>query len=359
MVYTSKVTSSVEENTDILGSAISNVIMPNFGTTLESAIYVGSLCEEAYTDLMTSIGVNELAVYESTGAEIVYEAEDGKPTEEGNKLKDNVAGFFQKIWNAIKAMFEKAIAWFKEKIHTAKVNKADKIVAAWNKKRTTIPNDKTFGKGRYVFSAQLMSGTAQRFVNANNFVYTAAKNIANDIKNGNGGDIDVAAKFGDAFPVLKGIKSASDIKEAITKSYDIPEKSEDITTSWVDKNISTLKSIIVDGVDTQAIKKGYQTLKGEVNKLANEVKSGEGDQVKAKASAITKIMSYVSATNAAYIDLLKNRYNECNRIVASIGIALKFGKKVEATKGEDQYEEETSAKGESAIIAAVEEAFNW
>ena len=59
MIYTTKnISSPVEERVeDILGNEPSTLVMPRFNTMLESAIFVSSLMEEAYTNFIKNIGI--------------------------------------------------------------------------------------------------------------------------------------------------------------------------------------------------------------------------------------------------------------------------------------------------------------
>ena len=231
MVYTS----NVSENTDILGSAPSTVVMPDFNTTLESAVFVGSLCEEAYTDLMESIGLEELVVYESTGSEIVYEDGNGNETSKGAELKNKITGFFKKIWDGIKAMFEKAIKWFQEKLAIARKNRMDKIVAAWKKNYVRIPQDKTFGTAKYV-PAMLKNSNRQIenwIKTCNMYAYDAAKKLAS------GQETDALSAYKNSINVdwVREAKTVKDFKPTILKKYNITGEGEKITFKFVNDNI--------------------------------------------------------------------------------------------------------------------------
>jgi predicted regulator of Ras-like GTPase activity (Roadblock/LC7/MglB family) len=361
MVYTSKVISSpVEEKVeDILGNAPSTLTMPRFNTMLESAIFVGSLMEEAYTDLMKEIGISELAVYESTGAEVLYEAEDGTETEAGKNLKDKAGDFFKKIWNGIKAMFEKAIAWFQEKMKVARANKMDKVKKAWEAKKDTIPDDKTFGKARFLH----IKDSSRKFSNTASALATAAETAAQKLSKGE--ETDVVAAFKNArVDVLGDVESPKDFKAKLFKFYEVPEKGVPVTKAWVNDNISFLTDIVVNGVDTKAIKEMYKLLKARVNKLASDAKKAKGDNFKANAKAAVKVLSFISSADSALIDIMRSRYVEANTVATSVAVACKLGKKKKDAKGDDLawFEDawiEDKAATESAIISNIESAFEW
>lgn len=377
MVYTSKVISSpVEEKVeDILGNESANFPMPQFNTMLETAIFVGSVMEEAYTDLMKEIGLNELAVYESTGAEILYEAEDGTETEAGKSFKEKGKEFLQKIWKPIKEMFEKAIAWFQEKLSIARKNQTNKLAKVWAAKKDQIPDDKKFGKIRLLTSKDVtdkkidaatkenFNKRSNGFANYAGLFINAGTQAMNKLASGEETDVVSAIKASsNGVAALSDIESAKDIKPAILKDLHIPEKGVPATKAWVDANLASVIDIVVGGVDMTSIKKMYKGLKTEVNKKAAEIRSAKADNFKAQAQAVVKVLSFVSAADAAIVDIMKTRYAEANVLLTSVAVACKLGKKKEDAKEEapaktEQIEDK--ATQESAIISTIESAFEW
>ena len=357
MVYTTSKTSPVvEEKFDILGSAPSTAVLPQFNTMLEAAIFVGSVCEEGYTDLMTSIGINELTIYESTGAEILYEAEDGSETKEGESMKQKAFAWIQTIWNNVKKAFETALKWFNDKIVEAKSKGMDKLKAAWTKKSGKIANDKSFGTVRYL---ALIDREKEDFERTFNNIVTAANAAKADIKAGK----DAFESFkshhiGGMNEFWNNINSAKDIKPALIKYYLIPDKGEPITKSYIDKNINDICNIYVSGVDKNGLKKMYQGFKKEINDLAKEIKNAKGDDFKAQANAIRKLVPIVSAGCFAIIDIMKARYVEATNVCMRVATALSL------TSGKDKAADTKATNDnekveESAIISTIENAFNW
>ena len=365
MVYTSKnISSPVEEKVeDILGNAPSTLTIPRFNTMLESAIFVGSLMEEAYTDLMKDIGIGELAVYESTGAEVLYEAEDGTETEAGKNLKDKASDFFKGLWNKIKKLFEDAIKWFQTKVKEAKAKKMSKIKKVWETKKDSIPDNKTFGKVRFNAADAVINKENQGFSNKAALYINAGRSAMNKLVSGEETDVVAAIKASsNGVDTLANVESAKDIKPAIIKSFGIPEKAEPASKDWVSRNIGKLTSIVEGGIDTSSIKKMYQDLKKEVNAKANEIKKAKADNFKSQAKAVVKVLSFVAAADSAIIDIMRSRYVEANIILTSVAVACKLGKKKEDAKEEapaktEQIEDK--ATQESAIISTIESAFEW
>ncbi len=70
----------------------------------EAASYIVAESENNYNSIMKAIALDELAVYESTGVEMVYEAVNFRA------FFAKVKEFFKKLWEKIKGMFQKFFA---------------------------------------------------------------------------------------------------------------------------------------------------------------------------------------------------------------------------------------------------------
>ena len=251
-------------------------------------------------------------------------------------------------------MFEKAIKWFQEKIKIAKANKMDKVRKAWEAKKNSIPDDKTFGKARFVH----IKDSSTKFANTAKFLHNAAETAAQKLAKGE--ETDVIAAFKDARnDILGDVISPKDFKYRFLKFYGVPDKGVDVTKSWVNENIDFLVEIVVSGVDTKTIKGMYQDLKTKVNKLASDTKKDKGDNFKANAKAAVKVLSFISAADSTLIDIMRSRYAEANSIATSIAVACKFGKKKEEGEAKEAAPAAEQKANESAIISTIESAFEW
>ena len=117
--------------------SMNNDVELELGTSVEECAYEPGIeaawaivaeSEQNYNAIMQAIGVEELAVYESTGEEMVYEA--GNVSGFFGKVKE----FFLKMWEKIKGLFKKFFAMFdtfvkndkdfvnKYKAHLAKID---------------------------------------------------------------------------------------------------------------------------------------------------------------------------------------------------------------------------------------------
>ena len=107
---------------------------------LEAALNMVAESESNYNKLMQAIGIHELNVLESTGAEMVYEAGDIK------SLAESVKKFFLNIWEKIKGLFKKFFALFDGYI------KSDKeFIRKYKKDLMKLTNTKDYKYKGYEF----------------------------------------------------------------------------------------------------------------------------------------------------------------------------------------------------------------
>ena len=97
---------------------------------LEGAYHIVAESEANYNAIMQAVGVAELAVFESTGAEMIYEAGDVKGF--FGKMKE----LFLNLWEKIKGLFKKFFAMFDTYVKNDKdfVNKYKKDILSANTK---------------------------------------------------------------------------------------------------------------------------------------------------------------------------------------------------------------------------------
>jgi len=112
-VYTSN--ASVNFDTD-------SFIECQYEPGIEAAYHIVAESEANYNAIMQAVGIHELAVFESTGAEMIYEATDVKG------FKEKVKQFIRNIWEKIKGLFRKFFAMLNSFLKTDKefINKYKK-----------------------------------------------------------------------------------------------------------------------------------------------------------------------------------------------------------------------------------------
>mgnify|MGYP000847703861 CR=1 FL=1 len=112
-VYTSN--ASVNFDTD-------SFIECQYEPGIEAAYHIVAESEANYNAIMQAVGIHELAVFESTGAEMIYEAADVKG------FMEKVKQFIMNIWEKIKGLFRKFFAMLNSFLKTDKefINKYKK-----------------------------------------------------------------------------------------------------------------------------------------------------------------------------------------------------------------------------------------
>lgn len=125
----------VNEGADIS----TNIIECSMEPGIEAAYAIIAESEMNYNAIMRAVGVAELAVYESTGEEMVYEAADVKGF--FGKVKE----YFVKLWEKIKGLFRKFFAMFDSYV------KSDKEFVNKYKKHLLQVNTKDFKYKGFVF----------------------------------------------------------------------------------------------------------------------------------------------------------------------------------------------------------------
>jgi len=94
-------------------SALAEVRVKNFADNLsfmECTMYSLAESEHAWNQIMEGVAIEELAVLESTGQEMVYEAANKE------SFFAKIINWFKEKWSAIAGLFRKALAWIDSKI---------------------------------------------------------------------------------------------------------------------------------------------------------------------------------------------------------------------------------------------------
>lgn len=130
------------------------IIECSFEPGIEGAYAIVAESEANYNSIMQAVGVAELAVYESTGEEMVYEAGDVKG------FLGKVKEFFVNLWEKIKGLFKKFFAMFDS------YTKSDKEFVNKYKKHLISVNVKDFKYKGFNFTVDAVEvGTADTAIN--------------------------------------------------------------------------------------------------------------------------------------------------------------------------------------------------
>lgn len=350
----------------------SNIIPDGCLSFNEAAMYVCEGIENAYNDMMHSIGVHELAVFESTGNEIIYEAD------EKVSLGNKIVNFFKQVWSHIKALFEKAVNWVRDKvshfnaaISEIKVNRAIKS----NDKKDKISN-KIAGK----ISAKLtpdvidaipegkklgVSADYDRFLDKigssfKRYCMSTPNEVLNKVNDDDDGPIADAEDF------IKNatgydVKTASEFSKKLSSDLKDSERAIDKgTLKKIGKEISDYASNGNGFIND--IKKPYQDSKKAIDNCIKDwqsfSKKNKSDKFATKNAndAIRYLKDYsltISSVIGALIQISKQKYIHYSTVAMN---AIRLGNQGKAKAKAEEAKNESATFGNSDFIS---EAFDW
>ena len=299
---------------------------------------------------MEAIGVDELAVYESTGVQVVYE---------GAKLdafKKQVINVFKNIWSAIKGWFEKVVKFFKDKVKESNKELGSKVTAA---DIDLLDSEKKFG-------------TLAKFTHCSkkdiNMVNDRAGRLANKIA----ADFDKLIRVDDP-EALKDTKdeilaaiprtladndavgTVADMKNKM-KEYALGEGSIEVTKDWLRSGINDLNAVVINGADLSDISVAYKDQKKFIDDAIKEFKKIKGDDevrfAKDKLLCYTNLSNAFHAAHAVLVDVYRKRYVDYKVVLSRVVSAVAKAKGKTTAKNES-YESVTTQ------VDLVAEAFDW
>ncbi len=167
-----------------------NIIECTYDSPIEAAFNMVAEGEANYNRIMQAVGIDELAILESTGAEMVYEAADIKG------LFGRIKEFFVNLWNKIKGLFQKFMTFINSWA------KSDKDFVNKYKKTLSLVDTKDFEYKGYKFTNQGFD------------IAAAASKAGKAVEQEVGAAIDSACKDPkDADLYIKALDDKSDILE--------------------------------------------------------------------------------------------------------------------------------------------------
>ena len=340
----------IYENEELLREVQTDmsVIPANTLTFSENALYVAEVVERDFNEMFEAIGVNELAVFESTGMQIVYE---GKTLKD---FKDTVINFFKQAWAKIKAFFESALVKFQS--FSKEVKKM--IPEIKESDLAALPKDKTFGKthefeelnnsilvlGKYGDNAKdYASKVSDQFEKLSKQDGLDSKQIA---EKADELEKDICSKVSG----IPNVDNSSEMIKAIGKELLGEEVEADC--EFVKKNLTTIRNIVVAGSPVKSIKESYKKSRSFIDDQIKTIKGYTDERAKVASSelrVIKSIMHCMNQANGKGLDVAKRQFNEYRNILVRVAIALgKTNKK--ATNESTSY---------SAQLDLIEAAFDF
>lgn len=368
-LYGLKSSSAVEEAHDYMREfeATKSVIPSWVESFSEQSLFIAEYAESEYTKMMESVGIDELAVYESTGSFVVYEGAkfDG--------FKTKILKVFENIGKSIKEAYEKVLTFFQKKSDEFK----EKVL----KKQFGGVADFDFGKikstdklgkihnGFYDFNGAYESKIKAYAANANS-VSGSLKNKAAIDKGTQGEAIlssedkekldEIIANIDDVRETLikqiagedaDGAKTVSDLSKNLRKK--LLGEQVDVTVDWLKSHQKNLLDELTKYTSTKrSISNAYKEEKKHINDCIKTIK-GLKDKNNAKVlakyvQAEKDTISVLHGCYAVVMDAFKTRYSEYRAVFAR---AMRVQKK--------DIKESAGLFSETTQEDLVNEAFDW
>lgn len=331
---------TVYENVEELAvESDTSALSRNALTYTEQALYLAEATEAAYNEMMKSIGIEELSVYEATGEAVVYEGANFKG------LIDKVVKFLKDFWGKVKGFFDDTYKKFEDAWKERKEKIADTV-------KVDNLSESNYKAGKVYNYEKLTSTTIDGI----------SSKAADLTKKLNGTSVDeldninvVEQIIGDLVP------SPGSIGEATTKLKDVLKGEKvDATVDYVKKNWNEIRNCFVKGNGFKvALKSAFKAEKKVVDKAISSAKNlKESDDPEVIKKAIKLYKDIVVASKSllfAAIDVAKLQDTEYKGLFVKVARATANAKAAEGS---------TEAKNESVELGTsqkdlIKESFNW
>ena len=333
----------VYENNELLREIQTNrSVIPAYSMTFaENSLYVAEAIEEGYNKLFQSIGINELAVFESTGMQIIYEGEKLQ------NFKDTVIKFFQDAWAAIKGAFEVALEKFdamtkeaRKNIYKVSADDVDKLANEKNFGKTHNFNikNRVYGNNACDYADQV-SNEFKRLVNKNELTQEEIASKKDELME------NICKKVSGL-----DVSNVTDMKEAIKK--DIIGEEIEVTKDFVKKNLNELTGIVIAGNSVKHIKNLYKTSRKYIDNCISRIRKTTDNEIrvaKEEISVLKNILTCMNSANGVALDATKKRYAEYRNILFKVAKACNKINKVS----------ESVEQPFVSQMNMIDEAFNW
>lgn len=306
----------------------------------EQALYIAEASENEFNKLFESVGIEELAVFESTGSEVIYE---GAKLDE---FKKKAVQFFKDIWAKIKRGYEMIVDKFNEVVNGAKKN-FPKLTSK-DLDRIKLEDTAKMGKvHEYDFGGATPKENARKLVDE---IEAEVKSAKEDEDRANLKD-----KYEDKIvSLISGTDKTSikEAKDALKKKYIGNEK--DVDFAWAKKNFDSIQQHTFSA-PTKEIKESFNGEKENIDrviKLVKEFKETDVNYAKTTISLLKDVCNTLHQCMAVKLDQLKHIHSEYRNIYTKLYVASQKAVKESAT-----------VQNESTIIATqqdlVDKSFDW
>lgn len=335
---------------DLLNVKADTSVIPAYSMSFaENALFVAEAVEKDFNTLFQNIGIQELAVFESTGVQVVYE------NEKLDKFKDSIVKFFQTMWEKIKGAFEAVLKKFEE----LKKEAMKKIVKFSKSDLDKLDPEKKFGKTHKFdiddIEKDIYGDNAKKYAQEVTDKFTKYLDNMENVKE------DIAETkeelLADVCKKVSGlyVDNTKEMTEEIGKRVG-DEVEADL--DFVKDNFNDIYDVVINGSTVRQIKALYKGSKEFIFNAIKAVKKYDDERTKAAAAEVSVLKNIAMAMNIANgkrLDVYKRRYGEYRNILVRVAIALG---KVKDSKKEDK-KEESVGESVSYQLNRIDSMFNW
>lgn len=332
-----------------------SVIPAECGTFYEQSLYVAEHAQIELNKLFESVGIDELAVFESTGSTIVYE---GAKLDE---FKTKAKKVMTDIWAAIKHAYEKILEFFETKRKEAmskltglKKDVVDKVVDGEKPFAITHAFNLTAADSKDAANAALeLAGDIEAEFNKVRGQEEATEKV-NALKE------EFASKI---VKNICGVEKATTFSNEVRKQIHADFMGEEVKVdkAWLSSNFEEVVGVVVKGTTKQTIKTSYITEKKLIDstiRQLSKVKDENMSTIKTEMSLLKDVVQTLHSLQSIKMDVCKRRYSEYLTILAKL---YKLnGKEAKAEEKKDEAATESvDLAPETTQKDLIENAFNW
>ena len=327
-----------------------SVIPAECGTFYEQSLYVAEHAQIEFNKLFESVGIDELAVFESTGNTIVYE---GAKLDE---FKTKAKKVMTDIWGAIKHAYEKMLTFFETKRKEAmskltglKKDVVDKVVDGDKPFAVTHAYKLDNAASKDAADAALkLAGNIESKFNAVRDQEEVTEKV-NALKE------EFASKIVKSICGVEAATFSNEVRKQIHADFMGDEVKVD--KAWLSSNFEKVVAVVEKGTTKKAIQASYVEEKKLIDKTIRQlskVKDENMSTIKTEMSLLKDVVQTLHSFQSIKMDVCKRRFSEYLTILAKLyKLNSKAEKKDESTNESVDLAPETTQKD------LIENAFDW
>lgn len=284
------------------------VIPPTCITFAEQADYLAEYTNEVFYDLMEEIGIEELALFESTGSMMVYEGVVS------NEIKVKISIALMRIWKAIEKFWASVMKVF--------TKDPKDLYSPISKEFIKNIEDKSFGKTHTFYDKEDV-----KFADNSWKVYEQSVKVFKKLMNSTASKEDIIKgknKIDDILcSTISGLSDCNNIK-CIKKNLKtkLIGGEVDANKEFLLKNYKDLYDYVIAGNGKKAVEAAYAKERDAFHKIIDSIDKDFDDKFPDVAiqwqGVIVNIINAMHSCYASLADVYNKRYHEYRNILVKV-----------------------------------------